>query len=231
MLLLLRSTSDGESEAFGKKDAKIVAVVSGIACVVGLIITIIFYIMVKEPGQCLLNKNKRRLALANSILNGDRTTEQASKPTTQSIVLPETLNNKVVGSTENSDYTIGVYKQTSTNDITPYYYPAFHYCPAATSSSSPVQQQTPETPAVPITPIKAIPPSLVERPKLMSSISIDTTASDLAESNGKNLYRKKGEQLEKKKSKLSLRSMAPIKRMFSVDARKQFNCKGDFDLP
>jgi len=225
MLLMLRTTSQGESEAFGKKDAKIVAVVSGISCIVGLIISTLFYIMVKEPDQCLLNKNKnkRKLELANNILNGSKVEPQANKSVAtipshtrknfdeKSMPLPETLNNKLVGSTENSDYCYGVYKQTSVNDITP----------------SPSNQE------IPTTPISAIPPalknSLVEKPKLMKSISIDTTASigELGDGNSTgNLYnKKKVGELEKKKSKLSLRSIVPIKRMFSVDARRQFNCK------
>ena len=59
MLLLLRNSSEGNS-AFSKKDAKIVAIVSGIACVVGAFISILFYILVKEPGQCFWRKKPKQ---------------------------------------------------------------------------------------------------------------------------------------------------------------------------
>lgn len=153
------------------------------------------------------------------------------------VALPEILNGHVVGSTENSDYVPGVWKQTSINDITPYYYPNFYYYSTALKTIS--QSDEPELPistlptppvGLPVHPsnlVNNLVSSLNERPKLMASVSIDTTASDLAD--GKPyFYKKKVGEMEKKKSKLSLKNMAvPVKRMFSVDARRQFNCKGD----
>lgn len=158
------------------------------------------------------------------------------------VALPERLNGHVVGSTENSDYTPGVWKQTSINDITPYYYPNFYYYTTALKTVTELddQQQEQPIPTLPPTPTPAngLPSNLVnnlvsslsERPKLMASVSIDTTASDLAD--GKpHFYKKKVGEMEKRKSKLSLKNMAvPVKRMFSVDARRQFNCKGWWSL-
>lgn len=162
------------------------------------------------------------------------------------VALPETLNGHVVGSTENSDYTPGVWKQTSINDITPYYYPNFYYYTTALKTVSQQDEQDLPVSALPtpsavnglpanLHPSNGLPSNLVnnlvsslsERPKLMASVSIDTTASDLAD--GKpHFYKKKFGEMEKKKSKLSLKNMAvPVKRMFSVDARRQFNCKGE----
>lgn len=220
--------------------------VSGIACVVGAVISIIFYVLVKEPGQCLLNKHKRNLERQQSnnakIINSSTETKQPSQfnidkgleLSGRSFRLPEKLNDRVVGSTENSDYVPGVFKQTSINDITPYYYPNFYYySPALKTNQQENNQQStcsiPSTPVLQSNLVSNLVNNLNERPKLMHSVSIDTTASDLVE-NGKNLYKKKVGELEKKKSKLSLRNMAvPVKRMFSVDARRQFNCKGMFN--
>ena len=183
------------------------------------------------------DKNKRK---------STNNSQSLKKSNLTKIKLPETLNNRVVGSTESSDYVTGVFKQTSKNDITPYYYPNFYYYSTALKSTNQqqenqfIQQQGDSSSAVLSSPAilsAAVQSSLIsnlvnnlnERPKLMHSISIDTTASDLIleNNNNKNLYKKKVGELEKKKSKLSLRSIAiPMRRMFSVDARKQFNCKG-----
>lgn len=262
MLLLLRSSGNDDS-AFSKKDAVIVAIVSGIACGIGIIVTTLFYILVKEPGQCFLNKNKRRLALANNILNNispiaDQTNQvnaektlkrlesnkQISLPDTEKgikrmdsnkqISLPETLNNHVVGATENADYTTGSYKQTPTNDLTPYNYPNFYCYSTAVKQyqqqNSQTQETIPEEDTTPEDTIQELPVIRADRPKLMHSVSMTSTTSDIVgENTGKNLYKKKVGELEKRKSKLSLRSVVvPVRRMFSVDARKQFNCKGNY---
>ena len=220
-------------------------VASVIACCVGAIVTGVFYVLVKEPGQCFLNKHKRLMEKAASLqqcikpvkLNSIEKGLELNGP----IALPEMLNGHVVGSTENSDYVPGVFKQSSINDVTPYYFPSLYSTALKTVGQSDEQAAEPPTSALP-TPTTGLPASLSvhssslinnlvsslsERPKLMTSVSIDTTASDLAD--GKPyFYKKKVGEMEKKKSKLSLKTMAvPVKRMFSVDARRQFNCKGN----
>lgn len=209
----------------------------------GALTTAIFYVLVKEPGQCFLNKHKRMMDKAASL-------QQCTKPVSSiekglelngPVALPEILNGHVVGSTESADYVPGVWKQTSINDITPYFYPNFYYYSTTIKTIAQSDEQS-EPPALPTTPValpaglhsSSLANSLVntlnERPKLMHSVSIDTTASDLAEGKS-HFYKKKVGDMEKKKSKLSLKNMAvPVKRMFSVDARRQFNCKGNCHL-
>lgn len=248
MLLLLR-TSDQDDSAFSKKDAVVVAIVSGISCIIGAIVSIIFYILVKEPGQCLLNKNKRkeerRLALANNILNNtpiaptiydrqqsqtqiQRQQQQQQQQTSVDNIekglkrlestsnvtspLPETILNNIVNSTENTDHVNESNKQISNNNNN-----------ENNSLSKEEQKENQEGDT-----IQELPVIRHDRPKLHHSVSINSTASDLGDGVSGKIYKKKGiGELEKKKSRISLRSMTmPVRRMFSVDARKQFNCKG-----
>ena len=167
MLILLKMFADG-SGTFSAKDAKVVAMTTVISCVVGTLLSILFHVLVKEPGQCLFRRKKRGI------------TRAAGTGPTFTTSLGQAPNKE--GQTETADYLTGHFKQLQVTDL----------------------------------------PKLEAGQTKNEDENAGDSVSDLKP---RGTY-KKHSTIKKKGSRLSLKRMAvPVRRMFSVDTRRQFNCK------
>lgn len=165
MLILLKIFADGGG-TFSAKDAKVVAMTTVISCVVGIMLSILFHILVKEPGQCLFRRKKRGIIRPGAAGTGPVFTTS----------LGQTPHKD--GQTETADYLTGNFKQLQVTDL----------------------------------------------PKLEANEE-ENGGDNVGELKPRGTY-KKHSTIKKKGSRLSLKRMAvPVRRMFSVDTRRQFNCK------
>lgn len=168
MLILLKMFSDGNG-TFSAKDAKVVALTTCISCLIGFLFSLLFHVLVREPGQCLFVRKRPKTFVAG---------QSGTEPVFSTSLGPLVETN---GQTETAPYLTGNFKQLQVADL--------------------------------------------PRLEAASERSEEAGGDRVGELKPRSTY-KKHSTIKKKGSRLSLKRMTvPVRRMFSVDTRKQFNCK------